>query len=196
MEGVSVLVRRLRTGDYLIEGKAVLERKRVPDFLESLRQGRLFSQANRLAASPYRPFLILEGASHEWQRAGVTRAGIQGALVALAIGYGIPVLRSQNEDETARLILFTAHQLHSTTLVVIRRPGRQIRGKRARQIYILTGIPKVGSIRAVRLLDRFGTIEGVMTATAEALTEVEGIGTQTAQQIHWAVHECITPYLS
>ena len=163
---------------------------------DPLSQGRLFSQANRLAASPGRPFLILEGPAHEWQRAGVTRAGIQGALVALAIGSGIPVLRSQNEDETARLILFTAHQLHSTNQVAIRRPRRLVRGKRARQIYILTGIPRVGSVRAIRWLDRFGTVEGVMAASLEALAEVEGIGNQTAQQIHWAVHECSTPYLS
>jgi hypothetical protein len=34
-----------------------------------------------------------------------------------------------------------------------------------------------------------------MTATPEALAEVEGIGKQTAQQLHWAVHETVTPYL-
>lgn len=196
MEGVSVIVRRLRTGDYLIEGKAVMERKRVRDFLESLRHGRLFSQASRLAVSPCRPFLVLEGQPQEWRGAGVTRDGIQGALVALAIGFGIPVLRSQNESETARLILFTARQLHSTAQVAIRRPHRRLSGKRARQVYILTGVPRIGPTRATRLLDRFGTIEGVMTASQEALTEVEGIGAQTAQQIHGAVHECLTPYLS
>jgi ERCC4-type nuclease len=196
MEGVTVTVKRLRTGDYLIEGKALLERKRVPDFLESLRQGRLFSQATRLADSPCRPFLILEGPSQEWRRAGVTREGIQGALVTLAVGFGIPVLRSQDEEETARLILFTARQLHSSAKVAIRRPARRVRGKRARQVHILTGIPKVGTTRAIRLLDRFGTIEGVMTASPGSLAEVDGIGKQTAQQIHWAVHEAATPYLS
>ncbi|MDP1830430.1 MAG: ERCC4 domain-containing protein [Geothrix sp.] len=196
MEGVFVTVKRLRTGDYLIEGKAVLERKRVADFLESLRQGRLFSQASRLAASPLRSFLILEGPSRAWRRAGVTREGIQGALVSLAVGFGIPVLRSQDEDETVRLILFTARQLHPAARIAIRRPSRRIHGKRARQIYILTGIPSVGSARAGRLLDEFGTIEGVMAASQETLAEVEGIGTKTAQQIYWAVHECTTPYLS
>ena len=174
----------------------MLERKRVSDFLESLRQGRLFSQANRLAASPYRPFLILEGQSDEWRRAGVTREGIQGALVALAIGFGIPVLRSQDEKESARLILFTARQLHSMARTAIRRPSRRIHGKAARQIYILTGIPGVGSSRAKGLLDQFGMIEGIMTASSEALAEVKGIGKQTAKQIHWAVHESLTPYHS
>jgi ERCC4-type nuclease len=194
IEGVSVTAKRLRTGDYLIEGKAVLERKRVPDFLESLRQGRLFSQAARLAASPCRPFLILEGAAREWRQAGVTREGIQGALVALAVGFGIPVLRSQNEEETARLILFTARQLHSTARGALRRPTRRVQGKRARQIHILTGIPRVGTTRAKRLLDRFGTIGSIVAASAESLAEVDGIGQQTAQQIHWAVHESAEPY--
>lgn len=72
METLSVVVKRLRTGDYLIEGKVVLERKRVRDFLESLKEGRLFAQASRLAAQPMRAFLILEGPAQEWRSAGVT----------------------------------------------------------------------------------------------------------------------------
>lgn len=194
MQGVTVGAKRIQTGDYLIEEKAVLERKRVPDFLKSLAEGRLFRQASRLAASPLRPFLILEGASREWRQAGISREGIQGALVALAIGFGIPVLRSLDEAETARLILYTARQLQATSSTALRRPSRIIRGKLARQIYILTGIPKVGAARAKRLLDHFKTIEGVMAASPESLAEVDGIGMQTAQQIHWAVHECTTPY--
>jgi DNA excision repair protein ERCC-4 len=196
MNDVLLIVKRLRTGDYLIEGKAVLERKRVEDFLVSLQQGRLFAQAARLAASPVRSFLILEGQPQEWRGAGVCREGIQGALVALAIGFGIPVLRAQDEAESARLILFTARQLHPTSRVATRRPHRRIHGKRARQIHILTGIPKVGAARAQRLLERFGTLEAVMTASPEALAEVEGIGKQTAQHIHWAVHETTNQYLS
>jgi ERCC4-type nuclease len=46
-DAVSVVVKRLRTGDYLIEGKAILERKRVRDFLASLKEGCLFAQASQ-----------------------------------------------------------------------------------------------------------------------------------------------------
>jgi ERCC4-type nuclease len=60
--------------------------------------------------------------------------------------------------------------------VSIRRPAQCIRGKRARQVHILTGIPGVGAFRATRLLDHFGTVEGVTTASPGALAEVEGIG--------------------
>ena len=193
-EGVTLIVRRLRTGDYVIEGKAVLERKRVPDFLESLRQGRLFAQARRLASSPLRPFLILEGVAQDWRHTGVNRVGIQGALVALAVGFGIPVLRSQDERETARLILFTARQMNASTGIVLRRPARLVQGKRARQVFILTGIPGVGPDRALRLLDHFGSIEQIALATPTALAEIKGIGDKTAQSIHWAVHEATIPY--
>ncbi len=194
--GVAAGVKRLRTGDYLVEGKAVIERKRVPDFLESLRAGRLFEQASRLAALSVRSFVLLEGRPGEWHGAGVTREGIQGALVALAVGFGIPVLRSADEAESANLILYTARQLQAPARATIRRTGRRTRGKRALQVFLLTGLPGVGAARAKGLLDRFGSVEAVVCASEQSLTEVEGIGKRTAQRIHWAVPESTTPYLS
>lgn len=196
ISGVAVGVKRLWTGDYLVEGKAIIERKRVPDFLESLRSGRLFNQASRLAGLPLRSFLLLEGRPGEWQGAGVSREGIQGALVALAVGFGIPVLRSADEAESASLILYTARQLQAPAKAAIRRTGRRIRSKRALQVFLLTGLPGVGAARAKGLLDRFGSVEAVVCASEQALAEVGGIGNRTAQRIHWAVHEVAEPYPS
>ena len=196
LEGVSVGVKRLRTGDYLIEGKAVLERKRVPDFLESLFEGRLFAQAQRLAGSPVRPFFVLEGPASEWAHRHIKREAVQGAMLMLSVVFGIPVLRSKNEEETARLMLYTARQLQSVSGSNLHRPGRRPRGKRALQIRLLSSLPRVGAKRAQHLIDHFGTIEKVMIAEPEELTAVTGIGKQTAQSIHWAVHEdCISYHL-
>ena len=58
----------------------------------------------------------------------------------------------------------------------------------------MQGLPDVGSARAVRLLDAFGSVEAVMTATIEELKSVEGIGLYTAERIKWAVSEIIMPY--
>lgn len=194
MKDVSVTVKRLRAGDYLIEGKAVLERKRVPDFLESLFDGRLFAQAKRLADSPLRPFLILEGPASEWARRDIKRESIQGAMLTLSVVFGVPVLRSQNEEETARLIRYTARQLQAISTAAPNRPGRRPKGKRAVQIRVLTSVPRVGLKRAQRLIEHFGTLEQVMAANQMELAGVPGIGKQTAQQIHWAVHEEAMPY--
>jgi DNA excision repair protein ERCC-4 len=194
MEGVSVIGKRLRAGDYLIEGKAVLERKRVPDFLGSLFDGRLFSQAKRLADSPLRPFLILEGPASEWVHRHIKRESVQGAMLTLSVVFGIPVLRSQSEEETARLIRYTARQLQATSTAAPSRPGRRPRGKRAIQIRVLTSFPRVGSKRAQHLIEHFRTLEQVMAASQKELAAVPGIGKQTAQSIHWAVHEATVSY--
>lgn len=189
VEDVAVSVRRLRTGDYLIEEKAVLERKRVPDFLASLFEGRLFAQARRLAEAPVRSFLILEGPSSEWTQRHIRREAVQGAMLTLSVVFGIPVLRSQDEEETARLIAYTARQLHSVSTAPLRRSGWQPRGKRAIQLRVLASFPRIGTKRAQRLLDHFGTLENIVAAPPEALSAVPGIGKQTAQSLHWAVHE-------
>jgi ERCC4-type nuclease len=194
MDGVVVAGKRLRTGDHLIEGKAVLERKRVPDFLESLLDGRLFAQAKRLADSPVRAFLILEGPASEWTQRNIKREAVQGAMLTLSVVPGIPVLRSQSEEETARLICYTARQLQAVSTAALNRSGRRPRGKRALQIRVLTSLPRVGARRAQHLINHFGTIQKVMAADPQELTSVACIGQQTAQSIHWAVHEESNPY--
>ncbi|HDH08524.1 MAG TPA: nuclease, partial [Gammaproteobacteria bacterium] len=63
------------------------------------------------------------------------------------------------------------------------------RGKRRLQIHILQGFPGVGPRRAARLLDRFGTLDGILNAEVEELCKVRGIGLSVARGIHWAVRE-------
>ena len=250
VEGVSVAVKRLRTGDYLIAEKAVsgacprigsparrrtpfgmgpggcpaasgplndattspggpflavhpawthrgaleyldrlLKRKRVPDFLESLFDGRLFAQAQRLANTPLRAFLILEGPSSDWAQRHIKRESVQGAMLTLSVVFGIPILRAQNEEETARLICYTARQMLGASTSPPNRPGRRPRGKRAIQIRVLTSLSRVGVKRAQHLIESFGTLEQVMAANPKELAAVPGIGKQTPQSIHWAAHE-------
>ena len=49
LPNISLGVERLRTGDCVVEGDCVFERKTIRDFARSLVDGRLFAQAHRLA---------------------------------------------------------------------------------------------------------------------------------------------------
>lgn len=62
-------------------------------------------------------------------------------------------------------------------------------GKRKTQLHILQELPGIGPERALTLLERFGSIEAVLTASAKELAMVKGIGKHTAKSIQWAVHE-------
>ena len=42
---VQVSLRRLKLGDYVVDGRLLIERKTLPDFALSIVQGRLFRQA-------------------------------------------------------------------------------------------------------------------------------------------------------
>jgi len=56
-------------------------------------------------------------------------------------------------------------------------------------LHILQGIPGVGPERACTLLDRFGSVEAVLTASMEELLSIKGIGKKSVDAIHWAVRE-------
>ncbi len=189
LPGVAVSVARLPLGDVLVENQLLVERKTLSDFAISVIDGRLFSQASRMACCGKRSLVILEGGASSLARTGLRREALQGALVTLSLIYGIPVLRSANVEETANLILFAENQRRAIAAGALHRCGYRPKGKRRRQLYILQGLPGVGPGRAERLLAAFSTVEGIIEAEPEALAEVRGIGKKTAAAIRWAVSE-------
>jgi len=193
IENVAVDIRRLSIGDYQIGNRVIAERKTLKDFAISIVDGRLFSQMVRLANSKSQGVLILEGTAGDSVDIGVTREAMQGALITVSLILGIPILRSRNPVETAKLIIFIARQIESIANGGVQRHGFQPKGLRCRQRYILQGLPKVGRERANRLLDRFGSVEAVVTAGIDDLQTVNGIGKNIAEKIKWAVSESVAP---
>lgn len=191
---VSVVVERLPLGDYLVDGALLIERKTLPDLVASIKDGRLFAQARRLAGSPVRTAMILEGTSKDLADFEMRREAIQGALISLTLRFGIALLRSRNPQETARLLFFAARQGRQAATGVGSRAGRRQRTKRRVQARVLQGLPGVGPERARRLLERFGTLEAIMNAEADELASVRGIGQTMAETIRWAVKEPRSEY--
>jgi ERCC4-type nuclease len=193
-KNVSVIINRLPIGDYLVDNRLVFERKTLIDFARSIVDGRLFRQAIRRSGAKYKSVLILEGTGKDLNEVGVSREAMQGALITISIVLGIPVLRSQNYSESARLILYSARQIKSFIRGAVQRPGSRPKGRRKKQLFILQGLPGVGRERAARLLDTFGSVEGVVTASGDQLQTVEGIGKLIAEKIRWAVREQINSF--
>jgi DNA excision repair protein ERCC-4 len=193
IENVEVDIKRLSVGDYQIGSRVIVERKTLNDFAISIIDGRLFKQMVYLANSKPQGVLILEGTASYPVEIGVTREAMQGALITVSLILGIPVLRSKNPAETAKLIIFIARQIKSITSGGGQRHGYPPKGLRYRQRYILQGLPKVGRERADRLLDRFGSVEAVISAGIDDLQTVEGIGRNIAEKIKWTVSQRVPP---
>lgn len=187
-------VRRLAVGDYLVDGRLLFERKTLPDLALSIQDGRLFRQALRLAASPLRAALIIEGTARDLAGSGMRWEAVQGALVTVALFIGLPLLRCRTPAETARTLEFAARQGRAVASGALVRRGRRPRGKAAVQRYVLQGLPGIGPEKAARLIGCFGSVQAVLAADAAALEEVPGIGAHTARRVRWAVEEARANY--
>jgi ERCC4-type nuclease len=194
IENVEVCIRRLSMGDYQVEKRVIVERKTLKDFAISIIDGRLFKQMIRLANSNSIGVLILEGTAIDTVDLGMTRAAMQGALITVSLILGIPVLRSKDTSETARLIVFIARQIESMAGGGIQRHGYRPKTKRKRQLFILQGLPGVGPEKAERLLAMFGSVEAAISASSSELQTVDGIGEVIADKIKLTVSEEMKPY--
>jgi len=186
-ENVNVCIRRLSIGDYQVDNRLIIERKTLKDFAVSIIDGRLFKQMIRMTNSTPMGVLILEGTINDTVDLGVPREAMQGALITVSIILGIPVLRSKDASETVKLIVYCARQITSMAKGGVYRNGYRPKDKRKKQLFILQGLPGVGLERANRLLDTFGSVEAVISASSSELQSVYGIGKSLADKIKWAV---------
>ncbi len=196
LQDVELQIEHLPLGDYLIDGTLLFERKCLLDLTLSIKDARLFRQAGRLAADRRHAAFILEGTSNDLKPSRMSREAIQGALIAVTIGYGLPLLRSMNPAETARLMIYTARQAHAWSIGALLRRARRPRTKQRTQLHLLQGLPRIGPERAKRLLATFGSVEAVLRADVDELTMVDGIGATTAEKIRWVVSERAPSYTS
>jgi ERCC4-related helicase/ERCC4-type nuclease len=179
--GAQVEPRQLEVGDFVLSDRVAVERKTTADFVDSLVDGRLFDQLRELKAYP-RPFLVLEGESLYGHR-NVTWEAILGAVAAVTVDHGIPLLQTKDAQDTARFLVAVAkreQQRENRKLAV--RHGRPL-GDEERQLFLLCGLPGVSDVLAKRLLDRFGTVAAVFAAPVRELAEVEGLGPSKASEI-------------
>lgn len=196
-EDVIIRLQRLPAGDYILNDQLIFERKTLPDFAASVKDGRLFLQMQRLANTEKKCALLLEGTSKDLEKSRMRREALQGALIHITLFMGIPVLRAIDAQESARLMLYAAKQAETAdqnSVTIKRNQPHRIRSKQKRQLYLLQGLPGIGPQRALALLERFGSIEGVLLASKEDLSRVPGIGKYVTEHIQWILKENETAY--
>ncbi len=179
---------RLPIGDYLFDGDLLIERKTVPDFCCSIKDGRLFQQAGALVRNRVPACIILEGRNREFRETDFSKQAIQGILLSISLVFRLPVLRTKHSKETARVMLQGFKQLTRDRLQDQRLYSSPSRFKKKdalliQKIHILEGFPGIGTDKAERLLGKFGNLHAVFTADYTALMQVSGIGKKTVDNL-------------
>ncbi|MFB6213125.1 MAG: DEAD/DEAH box helicase [Candidatus Nanohaloarchaea archaeon] len=185
---VTVRKKRLDIGDFLVSDRTAVERKRADDFVDSMLDQRLFTQLEEMQQFE-RPVLLIEG-EDLYKHRDVHPNAIRGALSSISIEYQVPILWSSDEDETAELLksLAKREQEENERELAIR-GEKTPKARKEMKEFVVAGLPDVNTKIAERLLEEFGSIEKVFTASKTELMNVKGIGDKTAGKIRDLIAE-------
>lgn len=182
-EDIIIEERRLFIGDYLINKHIAVERKTVKDFIISIIDGRLFSQASRLKRYAEVQFMVIEGVDLFHTNYHIDPQAIKGAIVSLSVSWQIPLIFSKSPEGTAEILITAGTHDVKYCDDLLKRVGRRPGRLQTRKLFLLQGLPNIGPKIAKRMLEHFGSIEKIIIASERELACVEGIGKKKAAMI-------------
>ncbi len=178
--GVEISGESLQIGDYIASEEVGIERKESGDFLQSLIDGRLFSQLNSLRSAYRRAVLIIEGEQLTGQRA-INPASIYGALASIAIRIQVPIIWTKDAEQTAQVLYRIARMEQIDENRSLRTRTGDAKSSDAETLeYILSGFPFVDTVTSRAIFERFGTLERIFSASEKELKIVKGVGPKIA----------------
>ena len=179
---VNVVDRWLPYGDILV-ADILIERKTTTDFLQSLRDGRLFRQVSALHAFSTRRLLIVEGLGFPSSQ-GYSESSIYGALTKIEVGMQTPVVWTNSITETAQLVSRIVEQEgRMVSRAAAARRDRSRRKEICPQVRAMKAIPELSTSTGRELLHHFGSIRGVLNASMLELASVSGVSPECAQTV-------------
>ena len=184
--GVKVKVNTMAVADYQVSEEVAIERKTAKDFVDSIVDKRLFKQARMMMEEFKKPIMILEGT--DFYSGFINPNAIRGAMTSIALDYGISIIPTRTEEDTAAMIKRIAirEQKGEKRSIQIR-TERKPQNLWEQQLFIIESLPNIGPVHAKRLLEHFGSVKAVLEADEKKLQEVEGIGKKTAKNIREVV---------
>ena len=197
---VEVEVRSLPAGDYYIVGVercALVERKRVLDFLNSLK-GRLWEQLEAMKEFEGEKLILLEGYLPLYRKRGWNEASILALMDSVVNKWGVPIIPVPDIKATLTYLAWKDKALGSA-----KKPREYPLRTRSREmsleeqaLYTLEGL--VGHETAKALLKKFGSLGAVINffqqELEQVLSEASGIkvgGRRIPVKVVKRVHEVV-----
>ncbi len=182
--GAEIDLRQLEVADYICSQRCGIEFKTVPDFVDSLIDGRLLKQVRALKQNFEKPLIIVEGNQDLYSVRNIHPNALRGLLATITVSFGVPILQTKNYKDTAGLILaiakreqeeygkeFSPHRLKKPLTL------------KEQQEYLISALPGVGPALARPLLLRFGSVKDILNSSVDELKAVELIGDVKANKI-------------
>jgi ERCC4-type nuclease len=195
--GMEVTTTNLLSGHFRITDRCGILYVSAEEFSRWTAERDVYRRVSEFKRAVREPVVIVEGKKPTNGKTPSPGA-MRGALAFLAVHNRIPVLFSATEAETADLIYAMANQIQNgmgerlgaigTEPEAAKTEGGSGNGngsseslKPCEQIVRL--VPDVGPTTAKAMLQRFGNLRGLFTASTRELTKIEGVGPKKAKRI-------------
>jgi len=184
----------LKVGDYVISAETAIERKTIHDLLNSIYDGRLLVQCSDLIQHYAKPVIIIEGnilnlvdesSSFEDRLSNDRIYLITETLARVALDFRIPMINAPYAEYTSQLLVTMLNK----TLEEGKNNGpllkriKKSNPVQIQQLSILSSLPGVGDVLAVRMLKSFITPRRALTASAAELARIPGFGSARAIKV-------------
>ncbi|MBI2147998.1 DEAD/DEAH box helicase [Candidatus Woesearchaeota archaeon] len=187
--GIKVDVRRLTTGDYVLGKSCAVEYKTMPDFVDSIIDGRLLQQLKELKQYYTRAVVIVEGDGDLYSQRNIHPNAIRGMLATITVGYGIPLLYTKTPKDTASMLAIIAKREQENEAHEWKQHAKKPVSLAEQQEYIVSSLPGIGPVLAKPLLAMFGSVKNIVNAPISELQKVEKIGEKKALEIQKVLGE-------
>ncbi|MFN6992276.1 MAG: ERCC4 domain-containing protein [Fervidobacterium sp.] len=179
--GCTVNIQRLEVGDFIISDRTCIERKSAEDFTSSVINGRVFQQAEEMKRNFEKNFLIIEGKNLDGR---ITENALKAAIATLTLKYGVDVITTDNDKETARMLYWMAKKEQEEFKRIVGIKGKK-KPKEIEHIqeYFLSSLPGISTVLSKRLLDHFKNIKNIINANEDELAKVKGISKNHAKRL-------------
>ena len=181
--GDSAAKATLNTGDYLT-GNIAVERKTIPDFLNSLIQKRLFTQLLKMKQTDYICLLLIEGSID--MRMFTYPSVFYGAIQKIIIELEIPVVFSETIENTAKILQMLNNRQRKTFFI---KGVKAIKTGKGVQEEILRCFPGIGQKRAKELLLNFGSLKKIFESDHKELMQCKDISKKSARGIKAVIEQ-------
>jgi len=182
--GVNIKLDMLHVADYVLSERVGVELKTAEDFVASIIDGRLLEQLKALKQGYGRPLIIIQGTRDLYTIRNVHPNAIRGMLATIAVSYGIPILYTKDEKDSAALLLAIAkREQEETKKDFSPHADRKPATLKEQQEYIVSALPSVGPNLARELLKHFGSVQAIFMSSESGLQKVSGVGEKIARAI-------------
>ncbi len=179
---IKITLNKLEVGDYILTKNVAVEFKTKKDFVDSIIDGRLFDQAKKMTHYYSKPIIVVQGEENIYGLRNINPEAISGVIATISTTYRIPIIFTQNEQETINIFLSIIKK-QTEKPKLIQQHNFKPKEDFQMQEYIVSSFANIGTNQAKKILKDFKSIKNFINSNLETLKSIEGIGETKANKI-------------